>query len=162
MAEYVPEFVLRHLKPEVTAEQLDGFLYTIEQKYHKEVPLVGLGWIVVACAKQFKINALFILALMIHESGWGRSKMARKKNNLTGWRAYDKGPWKWSRRFPTKEGCVIKTCQFLDKHYLTLGGKYYHGGSIKDVNRVYATDPKWKYGICRLMEQIKEFVDAKS
>lgn len=159
--EFLPQFNLRYLT-EVTEEQLDGYLYVQEQKTYKDIPLVGLGWIIVACAKQFRINPIFILALMIHESGWGRSRMAREKNNLTGWRAYDKGPWKWSKKFPTKAGCVIKTCEFLDKHYLTKGGKYYHGGTIRAVNKEYARDPNWGQGICRIMNQIGNFVDAKT
>ena len=159
--EFLPQFNLRYLKSEVTEEQLDGYLYAQEQKHQRMVPLCGLGWIVVACAKQFKINSIFILALMIHESGWGRSRLARVKNNLCGWGAVDWNPFKMAWKFHSKEACVITVCRFLDKHYLTRGGKYYHGVTIRDVNRVYASDKKWTDKICKHMNQIGNFIDAK-
>jgi len=39
------------------------------------------------------INPIFILALAIHESGWGKSQIARAKNNLFGWGAVDADPF---------------------------------------------------------------------
>ena len=157
---YVPEFNLRSIEPDITEDCLDGFLYAQEQKQGREVPLVGLGWIVVACANHFHIDPLFILSLMIHESGWGRSRLARKKNNLCGWGAVDWNPFKAAWKFHSKEACIITVCDFLDRHYLTKGGKYYHGTTIRDVNRSYASDQRWGIGICRLMNQIQGFLDG--
>lgn len=162
--EFLPQFNLRYLT-EVTEDQLDGYLYAQEQKQIKEVPLCGLGWIVVACAKQFRVNPIFILALMIHESRWGRSRLARVKNNLCGWGAYDKNPFKYAWKFHTKESCIITVCNSLDKKYLTQGGRFYKKavphGTIGGVGKVYASDKKWAEKVCKHMNQIGNFIDAK-
>ncbi len=49
--------------------------------------------------KQYKINGVFVAAMAIHESAWGTSKIARDKNNLFGYGAYDSNPYNGAYQF---------------------------------------------------------------
>ena len=49
--------------------------------------------------KQYNINGIFVAAVGIHESAWGTSKIARDKNNLFGYGAYDSDPYNGSYEF---------------------------------------------------------------
>ena len=151
---YTPEFRVRVIESDIYGGDLDDFLGS------KHSSLCGLGGIINALGRYYKINQLFILALMIHESAWGQSHFAQTRNNLCGWGAVDKNPDKaW--HFHNREECVLTVCKFLDLNYLTKKGKYYKGGTIGEVGRVYASDPMWAVGLCKLMNQIRKHIDAK-
>ena len=51
--------------------------------------LAGIGEALVQAEAETGINALVLAAIVVHESDWGRSRLAREKNNLAGLGAYD-------------------------------------------------------------------------
>ena len=49
--------------------------------------------------KKYNINGIFLASIAIHESGWGTSNIAKDKNNLFGYGAYDETPYESSLDF---------------------------------------------------------------
>lgn len=117
----------------VTAYEIDAILADTE--------LAGLGRAFLEAEAASKVNAMFLLALAIHESDWGTSALAREKNNLFGFGAYDSNPYHGAMVFATKEDCVKYVAQFLRDHYIE--GDYYRGTTIQSINQLYASDLAW-------------------
>ena len=51
--------------------------------------------------QKYNINGVFLASVAIHESGWGTSLIAKDKNNLFGYGAYDSSPYQSSFSFDT-------------------------------------------------------------
>lgn len=117
----------------VTAYEIDAILADTE--------LAGLGRAFLEAEAASKVNAMFLLALAIHESDWGTSALAREKNNLFGFGAYDSNPYYGAMVFASKEDCVKYVAQFLRDHYIE--GDYYRGTTIQSINQLYASDLAW-------------------
>ena len=131
----------------VTAYEIDMVL--------AESPLAGLGRAFVEAESESKINAMFLLALAVHESNWGSSTLAREKNNLFGFGAYDSNPYYGAMVFASKEECVKHVAKFLREHYLE--GGYYRGKTIQSINQSYASDRAWGEKVFATMTRL----DAK-
>jgi len=116
----------------------------------KGTPLAGLGEIWKFAEYRFGVNALFLAALAILESGWGRSHLARDKNNIYGFMAYDRSPYASAKAFSTKAHCIIHVAKYMKKEYLSPDGKYYGGATPQGVGKHYASDPDWAYKVVRV------------
>lgn len=130
----------------VSANKLNHFL--------NDTALEGLGEEFAAVEQKFGINAIYFLAHAIHESDFGRSRIARDKKNLFGWRAYDRNPYDNAMRFDSYEHCIDTVAGFIKRNYLTPGGTYYEGPTLEGMNTHYATDPYWAKKIARWMERV--------
>ncbi|MBQ6712284.1 MAG: glucosaminidase domain-containing protein [Selenomonadales bacterium] len=128
----------------VTAYEIDMIL--------AESPLAGLGRAFVEAEAESKVNAMFLLALAVHESNWGSSVLAREKNNLFGFGAYDSNPYHGAKVFASKEECVKHVARFLREHYLE--GVYYRGTTIQNINQTYASDRAWGEKIFATMTRL--------
>ena len=120
--------------------------------------LVGLGRAFVQAELAYGINAMFLTALAIHESQWGKSKLALEKNNLFGFGAYDADPYRFAKSFVSKPECIMQVAQFIREQY--IDGQLSHGRSLADINRKYASDPDWSQKVFGLMLQIDESLTA--
>jgi beta-N-acetylglucosaminidase len=99
------------------------------------------------------INGAFICALAVHESGWGTSELAREKNNLFGYGAYDESlqsAWK----FKDWSSCIRSVAVYILRDYLTEGGEYHTGYRVEDIGKQYATDPGWAEKVKAITEEI--------
>lgn len=129
--------------------------YEIDEYVLKGTALEGLGKAFVQAELDHGINALFLLSLGIHESSWGRSAIARDKNNLFGYGAYDGSPYKSAVYFSTKQQGINRVAKHLADTYLRSDGRYYSGGyTLKHVNKKYASDSKWGAKIANTMDGI--------
>ncbi len=113
-------------------------------------PLVGIGCAVCMASAKYRISATYILAHAIHETGWGRSRISRDKKNLFGWSAFDGSPYDSATGFPTYGQCIDYVMGRVNKLYLTPGGKYYNGETLRGMNVNYATDKQWGEKIARI------------
>ena len=115
--------------------------------------------------KQYNINGIFIAAIGIHESGWGTSRIAKNKNNLFGYRAYDSSPYNSASTFETYAEGIDFIARMLVKYYLnpkgtaisngeTAVGTYYNGNTVSAVNKKYATDTGWAEKVYNYMEYL--------
>lgn len=113
----------------------------------KGTELEGLGNDFANAERRYGINAWFLTGLAIHESGFGTSRIARDKNNLFGFTAYDGSPYESATSFSSKGESVDRTARYLSEHYLNPNGKYYNGLSVEAIGKRYATDPNWSGAI---------------
>jgi len=140
---------LTHLAT-VSGAQLDAAIKAIRA----DSPLVGLGQSFVDIGKKHGINAFYIAAHAAWESRWGTSQLARDKNNLFGYGAYDSCPYECAWTFQTREECVDTVMLLVKTDYLTEGGKYYHDATLRGMNVSYATDQNWQNGIASIMNSL--------
>ena len=68
--------------------------------------------------KQYNINGVFVAAVGIHESSWGTSKIAKEKNNLFGYGAYDSNPYNGAYNFSDYSECIDLISRVFVKYYL--------------------------------------------
>lgn len=108
------------------------------------------------------LNPIYILAHAIHESGWGRSRIAKAKNNLFGWGAIDADPFNKAWTFDSYQECIDIVMKAIKQSYLTIGGPFFNGASLKGMNVKYATDDNWASAIRTLMNEIDSFVNSDS
>lgn len=131
-----------------TAEQLDrAFVGT---------PMEGLGAAFERAEKQSGVNAWFLVAIATLESGYGHSALARDKNNLFGFCAYDDSPYSSATKFKTKEKGIEYVSDFLSREYLDAHGAYYKGLSVDAVGESYATDKDWANKVYSLMTELSQ------
>lgn len=107
----------------------------------------GLGAYLKEIESTHRVNAMFILAVAIHESDYGTSKNAYDKNNLFGIRVYDSAP-EQGLKFPKPEDSIKSFVEdYMNKNYLNPQGAYPNGAvsGNKSVgaNVRYASDPDW-------------------
>jgi flagellum-specific peptidoglycan hydrolase FlgJ len=99
----------------------------------------GLEKAVLEVEKDYGINSYFTIAVMKLESGHGKSKIAKKKNNLFGLNAVDSDPFNKALSFETKGDSVEKFGHIISEYYLDEGLT-----SIDKVAKKYCkANPKW-------------------
>ena len=78
--------------------------------------------------KQYNINGIFVAAVGIHESAWGTSKIARDKNKLFGYGAYDSNPYNGAYSYSDYSESIDLIARVLVKYYLNPKGTSIYGG----------------------------------
>ncbi len=115
--------------------------------------------------KQYKINGIFVAAVGIHESAWGTSKIAREKNNLFGYGAYDSNPYNGAYHFSDYPESIDLMARVFTKYYIhpkgtsIYGGEkavgtYYYAPTLSGVNTKYATDKNWANAVYQHMKYL--------
>lgn len=138
-------------KTKLSPEQIDNAL--------RGTGLEGLGQAYIDAEREYNVNALFLIGLSCLESNYGNSNFAISRNNITGFRAYTEDPSK-AIYYDTKADCINQTARYLDKHYLTKGGKYYNGETMLDANVRYCTSSLWSTKINNIiLEKFDDFVE---
>lgn len=118
-----------------------------------------LGAIFLAAEQRYGVNAAFLACLAIHESAWGSSSIARAKNNVFGWQAYNSNPGA-ARGFADLNEGVMYVAGQLARTYLSPQGEYYNGTSIAGINRYYCVldssepDYGWSRDISALIQNL--------
>lgn len=117
-------------------------------------PLAGLAETYLEAQEMWGINALFLMAHSALESNWGASALARDKNNIYGFKAYDRDPYYYGSTFACKEDCIHYVSGYIRAAYLNGDGVYFKGPNLAGMNRHYATDPMWHVKVARIMQSI--------
>ncbi len=115
--------------------------------------------------KQYNINGIFVASMGIHESAWGTSKLAKNKNNLFGYGAYDSNPYNGAYNFSSYSESVDLLARVLVKYYINpkgtsiygsekAMGTYYNGSTLTGVNTRYATDKQWANKVYNYMKYL--------
>lgn len=134
----------------VTGAQLDEAI----RRIRPDSPLIGLGDTWVAVGNDLNINEMYMVAHAAWESAWGTSSIAQQKNNIYGYDARDACPLKCADGYASFAQCIREVMPIIKNQYLTPGGKYYEGATLRGMNVHYATDTNWKYGIADTMDSI--------
>lgn len=90
------------------------------------------------------VNACFLAAVASLESGHGRYMF--RENNIFGW---------GGKSFGSVPECIDFVAEKLSKNYIDPSGKYYRGGSISDIGKIYCPgDEKWVKLVTNLFEKL--------
>jgi len=131
----------------VIAEDFDLYF---ERRQMKE--MYGLGRALVSAQDKYSINAVYIMAHAAWESGWGKSKIARKKKNLFGYGAFDASPMNSAWVFDSFADSIDVVMYYVKQDYLLPDGRYWSGApTLTGMSKKYATDDNWKFGIVSIM-----------
>lgn len=122
-------------------------------KMLENTELFGLGDALVRVEKEIGINGLYMVGLACLESGYGKSNLARNKNNLVGWNAVDSNPNN-ATYFSSKEECILFVAGKLKKNYLTENGIYFNGFSADAINIKYSSDQQHAEKIISIVNKL--------
>ncbi len=128
------------------AQTIDAFL--------DGTALAGLGSAYMQAEQLDHVSARYLVAHSILESGWGTSALARDKNNLFGYGADDSNPYGDAMSFSSFSACILWVANVVKINYLTPGGAYYHGPTLRGMNVDYASDPNWAVKIAAIAQSI--------
>ena len=131
-----------------TAAKLDSFL--------GGSALAGLGGSFMNAEHTYHVSARYFVAHAILESGWGTSAIARDKHNLFGYGADDANPYADAVNFPSYDACIQFVAQKISRNYLSSGGAFYHGPTLRGMNVDYASDPNWASKIARIASTVPD------
>lgn len=92
--------------------------------------------------KKYHINEIFFLGIIAEESRWGKSRYARATNNYTSQMRRGGG----LVHFSSEKRCFESTARNLRNNYLSSKGRYYHGKSMRAINKVYCEPKKFRDG----------------
>lgn len=123
--------------------------------------LAGLGEAFYQAERDFGVNSLFLIGIANLESGYGKSRIANDKNNLFGFRAYDRSPYSSAGRYEMKGDSILEVAAFLSKNYLSENGKFFHGVSTNGVNVKYSTSRAWSSQVEYQMERLANILISK-
>jgi len=144
-----------------TAEDLDRFM----EHFSPDSPLIGLGEHFIEAQEEYDINGLYLLSHAIHESFWGKSKIAKDKNNLFGINASDDNPYGNADEFKSYEANIMYVAEFVSEKYLTPGNFRYYGDFLgnkaEGMNVKYASDPYWGQKIAGWMYKADQYLGSK-
>ena len=152
-------FLFRDLrKPSnYTAEELDKVYSLMNIKGSR---LVGKGAIFKEAEERYKINALYLIAHSAIESSWGRSQIAKDKNNFFGIAAYDTTPYDSAKSFDDVDKGILGAAKWIRENYID-NGRTYLGNKASGMNVLYASDPYWGEKIASIMMRINSQLGEK-
>ena len=110
--------------------------------------------------EHYHINALYLLAHSALESDWGRSKIAKDKNNFFGITAYDTTPYLSAKTFDDVDKGILGASKWIKENYID-NGRTFLGNKASGMNVEYASDPYWGEKIASVMMKINEKLGGK-
>lgn len=151
---YTATTPINKFRSDITVDMLKGAVLRLSPKS----PL-GTQSVVEAfdrTAKNNSIDQIYLLAHAVLESAWGTSRIAIDKNNIFGYKAYDRDPYNSAEKFATKEKCIEFVGKFIADQYLNPKGKWYGGSpTLRGMNVRYATATHWADSIAKLCSLIE-------
>ena len=127
--------------------------------------LAGKGATFKAAEQRYGVNALYLVAHSALESAWGRSKIAKDKNNFFGITAYDDTPYTSATKFDNVDSGIMGAARWINSRYLHSSGYpangAYLGNKAGGMNVNYATAPYWGESIASIMFSANEKLGRK-
>lgn len=162
-------------KSKYTAEELDAYIMTKlrqQESVHSRYAgasvtskLIGTGAYMKQMEELHRVNALFILATAIHESDYGISGNAMKKNNLFGIKVFDSTPEAGEKYATPQRSIEAFVLEYANKNYGPPSGAYAKGAvpgnKTAGFNAHYASDPTWGAKIGGHMWRIDQALDGR-
>jgi len=146
------------LLEEVWYVELSGradFIDRFVAAYHDNSPFVHEGRIFLAAEQTYGVNAQYLLAHAIQESGWGLYPIA--PHNHFGYAAYDRCPSSCAKSFSSDEEGIMFAAAFVHEQYLTPGGTWYVSPTLEGMNRHYASDQGWAGKVAEVADMMDRF-----
>ncbi|WNF22673.1 SH3 domain-containing protein [Mesobacillus jeotgali] len=163
------QFIDLRKPSKVTAVHIDQYISN-NLKGRSSV-LAGKGQAFINAGNKYGVNALYLAAHAIHESGFGTSNISLGKYNLFGFGAFDATPFIGAVRFESVEQNIDYIAQEMKATYLNLQNWKYKGAYLgfttrsvagnaridsnsTGMNFYYASDVKWGQKIASHMQNI--------
>lgn len=152
-------FLFRDLRKPTnyTAEELDKVYSLMNIKGSR---LAGKGAIFKEAEERYQINALYLIAHSALESAWGRSQIAKDKNNFFGIAAYDTTPYDSAKSFDDVDKGILGAAKWIRENYID-NGRTHLGNKSSGMNVLYASDPYWGEKIASIMMTINSKLGEK-
>lgn len=123
--------------------------------------LAGKGATFKEAEEHYHVNALYLIAHSALESSWGRSQIAKDKNNFFGIAAYDSTPYLSAKTFDDVDKGILGAAKWIHENYLSSGNEPYLGNKASGMNVNYASDPYWGEKIASIMMMINDKLGDK-
>ena len=127
--------------------------------------LAGKGVTFKAAEQRYGVNALYLVAHSALESAWGRSNIAKDKNNFFGISAYDDSPYTSATKYDNVDSGIMGAARWINERYLHNSGYpangAYLGNKAGGMNVNYATAPYWGESIASIMFSANEKLGRK-
>ena len=127
--------------------------------------LAGKGATFKAAEQRYGVNALYLVAHSALESAWGRSNIAKDKNNFFGISAYDDSPYTSATKYDNVDSGIMGAARWINERYLHNSGYpangAYLGNKAGGMNVNYATAPYWGESIASIMFSANEKLGKK-
>jgi LysM repeat protein len=117
--------------------------WAIDDYLAANTDLPPLGDAFMAAERKYGINARYLLAHAMLESGFGSSDIARYRHNLFGFHAYDRDPWRYATNFRTYAKGIDGIAHAIRAEYLSPHGRWWGGAPTLRGMHYYASDPNW-------------------
>ena len=152
-------FLFRDLRKPTnyTAEELDKVYSVMNIKGSR---LAGKGAIFKEAEERYQVNALYLIAHSALESAWGRSQIAKDKNNFFGIAAYDTTPYDSAKSFDNVDKGILGAAKWIRENYIDEG-RTHLGNKSSGMNTLYASDPYWGEKIASIMMTINSKLGEK-
>ena len=152
-------FLFRDLRKPTnyTAEELDKVYSLMNIKGSR---LTGKGAIFKEAEERYQVNALYLIAHSALESAWGRSQIAKDKNNFFGIAAYDTTPYDSAKSFDDVDKGILGAAKWIRENYID-NGRTHLGNKSSGMNVLYASDPYWGEKIASIMMSINSKLGEK-
>lgn len=108
--------------------------------------------------QKYNVNAIFLMALNMEESGHGRSSLAVYNNNLGGIKSRYGG----YASFESWPSCLEYIASLIDEMYLSETGTYYNGTSIYGVNVNYCVGGNWADNLNTIADELLAKVETEA
>ena len=122
--------------------------------------LAGKGEVFKEAEKRYQVNALYLMAHSALESAWGRSQIAKDKNNFFGIAAYDTTPYDSAKSFDNVDKGILGAAKWIRENYIDEG-RTHLGNKSSGMNTLYASDPYWGEKIASIMMTINSKLGEK-
>ena len=122
--------------------------------------LAGKGAVFKEAEKRYQVNALYLMAHSALESAWGRSQIAKDKNNFFGIAAYDTAPYDSAKSFDNVDKGILGAAKWIRENYIDEG-RTHLGNKSSGMNVLYASDPYWGEKIASIMMTINSKLGEK-
>ena len=127
--------------------------------------LAGKGATFKAAEQRYGVNDLYLVEHIALESAWGRSKIAKDKNNFFGISAYDDTPYTSATKFDDVDSGIMGAARWINSKYLHNSGYPANGAHLGNkasgMNVNYATAPYWGESIASIMFSANENLGRK-
>lgn len=130
--------------------------WAIDEYLEAATSLPPLGVALISAEQKYGINARFLLAAALHESGWGTGYISRVKHNLFGYNAYDRNPLRYANAYATYAANIDATAKFIKDWYLTPGGRWWGGRpTLRSMQQFWSSSHKWGVNVSRIATSIR-------
>jgi hypothetical protein len=130
--------------------------WAIDEYLRANTPLPALGAAFMAAEEKYGVNARFLLAAAMHESGWGTSSISRVKHNLFGYNAYDRDPGRYASAYRGYAAGIDAVAKFMKEAYLNPGGRWWSGRpTLRAMQRYWSSSGNWGGRVSRIASSIR-------